>query len=75
MSGERSNVSLLSKHGPHIDVCCSSETRGAVQTQFWGWSSVLLKMEAAQPVLVSDLVQFNQTWLSLLVSPVSDRFD
>lgn len=75
MSGERSNVFLLSKHSPHINLHGSSEARGTVPAQIWGWSSVLLKMRAAQPVVTSDWVQFNQTWLSLLVSPVPDRFD
>lgn len=75
MSGERSNVSLLSKQSPHRNLHCSSEARRTRPAQIWGWSSVLVEVKAAQPVLVSGLVQFNQTWLSVLVSPVSDRFD
>lgn len=64
MSGERSDVSLLSKHSPHINLHCSSEGRETLPTQIWGWSSLLLKMKAAQTLLVSDLVQFNQSDLA-----------
>lgn len=73
MSGERSNASLLFKHSPHINLHCSSEARGTVPTQIWGWSSVLLKMKAAQAVLLSDSVQFNQSDLAESTGESSSR--
>lgn len=61
---------------PHRNLRCSSEARGAIRLQIWGWSRVLSNREAALWLLVSDrLGLISQIWLSLRVSAVSDRFD